>query len=134
MSARKITDEYDGNFRIEEVEEISKDLKKIKVDNFPDAYKTFKKALPKMFSEKEFHQFHGIFKVSGLNIGPDKNCQAFIAKKLRCKGITGKDKFRIVFQVDGEIIYIIEVYFKGNKEIEDKARIRKYCIQNNGGP
>lgn len=96
----------------------------MKVTGFIEAYEVFKKALPEMLKEKQFHQVHGLYKVAGIGIVQG---EVYIAKKMRCKGIKGNDKFRVVFQVDKHLIRIIEVYFKGDKEIEDKTRIVKHC-------
>ena len=112
-------------FIIEEVEEVGRDLSRIRIAAFDEAYETFKKALPVMVKEKQFHRSHGLFRVA--NIGREVQGEVYIAKKMRCKGISGNDKFRVVFQVDGNTIRIIEIFFKGYKEIEDRARIIKYC-------
>lgn len=78
-----------------------------------------------MIKEKPFYQSHGLFRVA--NVGVDLQGEVYIAKKMRCKGTKGNDKFRVVFQIDDKTIRIIEVFFKGHKEIEDRVRIRKHC-------
>lgn len=113
-------------FTITEVEEIEKDLKKIKVTNFNEAYEVFKKALPEMINEgKSFHQHYGFFPIA--NIQCKLKGEVYVAKKMRCRGMDGNNHFRVVFQVENDFIKIIEVYYKSHKEIEDKARICKYC-------
>ena len=112
---------------IEEVQEIKKDLKRIRAMGFDEAYEVFKKALPEMVKEKQYHNSHGLFRVA--NIGAEVQGEVYIAKKIRCKGIKGNDKFRVVFYIDGSKIMILEVFYKGHKEIEDKDRIRHYCCK-----
>lgn len=112
-------------FTVQEVQEVSRDLDRIGVSGFADAYDTFKKALPEMLKEKQFYNHHGLFRVSG--IGETVQGEVYIAKKMRCKGVEGNNHFRVVFQIDGQLIRIIEVFHKGQKENGDIPRIRKYC-------
>jgi hypothetical protein len=116
-----------NNFTIEEVKEIKKDLKKIKVTNFKEDYEIFKKALPQMFQEKEFHRHHGIYRITGLGKIIE---EVYKAKKIRCTSLQSNRKFRVIFQVYKSKILIIEVYFKGKKTKESKERIIKYCKEN----
>ena len=123
MSLRKLGDPDDSDFLVEEIEEVRKDLKKIKVTNFEKGYERFKKVLPQMYVEKEYWNTHRIYSVAGLKC----NCEAYIAKKLRVDGMKGDNHFRIVFRVVEKNITIIEVYHKGQKDIEDKDRICAVC-------
>ncbi len=77
-----------------------------------------------MLDEKEFYRYHGLFHVSGL--GPLKGT-VYVAKKVYCKSLHTKEKFRVVFQVFEGTIRILEVYYKNDKEMEDIGRIRNYC-------
>jgi hypothetical protein len=78
-----------------------------------------------MVKEKQFYNTHGLFRVA--SIGEVVQGEVYIAKKMRCKGMKGNDHFRVVFQINEYLIRIIEVFYKGDKEVEDKIRIRKYC-------
>ena len=123
MVERRLGIQDNIEYQIEEVKEIEKDLKSIKVTNFYEAYDTFKKALPHMVNETDFYDFHKIFRVANLPC----ECEAYIIKKMRCKGLKGNDHFRVVFRKYNTTIQIIEVYYKSQKNIEDKNRICKYC-------
>ncbi|MHB1507164.1 MAG: hypothetical protein ACYCUZ_03805 [Cuniculiplasma sp.] len=125
MASRKLSTPDISAYSIVEIDEVKKDLKKISVTNFNKYYELFKKVLPQMYMEREYWNTHRIFKVSGLKCA----CEIYIAKKLRVKGMKGDNHFRIVFNVVEEIITIIEVFQKSNKEIEDKDRICGFCNQ-----
>ena len=116
------------DYSIECVSEIEKDLKHIHVDGFDDDFERFKKALPEMLREKEHYHFHGLYQMPSL--GKIAGV-VYKAKKIRCQSLHSKDKFRVIFQVIGDRIIIIEVYFKGQKENEDKQRILAYCQESN---
>ncbi len=111
-------------FEVKSVPEIGKDLKKIKVEGFGEDFELFLKALPVMVGERQYFRHHHIFPISGLG---KHEGEVFIAKKIRCKSLRSTDRFRAVFQIIGMKILVIEVYFKNQKEIEDKGRIMKYC-------
>ena len=111
-------------YSIREVPEVAKDLKKIRVSGFETDYGRFKQALPHMAEETDFYRHHGFYEISGLGKVAGR---IFKAKKLRCKSLAASDKFRVVFQLCDATITIIEVYFKGQKENEDRERISKYC-------
>jgi len=108
----------------EEVEEVAHDLKKIRVTGFGNDYALFKKALPVMVEEREFYRSRGFEPVAGCG---KLAGEVYIAKKIHCESLHRLDKFRVVFQVLDCKIRIIEVFFKGDKETEDKAKIRRYC-------
>lgn len=113
-----------ASFVIERVSEIEKDLKKIRIPGFDKDFERFLQALPNMVLERQYYHTHHFFPVANLGkiVG-----EVYIAKKVRCKSLRATDKFRVVFQVLENKIRIIEVYFKGQKEVEDRQRMLKYC-------
>jgi len=110
---------------IQLVPEAEKDIKKLKIPNIEEDLSIFFQALPAMLEEKVFHTSHKIFKVA--NLGSGITGEVYIAKKIHCEFQKSNDKLRVVFQVNGTQMRIIEIYSKSNKEIEDVARIHKYC-------
>ena len=81
---------------------------------------------------KLYHKLHidngGIFPMSNLGIEYPK---IYKAKKFACKSLKGKgvmSGIRIIYAYfeDKDIIEFIEIYYKGEKENEDKTRIFKY--------
>ncbi|QLJ52825.1 MAG: hypothetical protein Sv326_0650 [Candidatus Fermentimicrarchaeum limneticum] len=111
-------------FEIKQVDEIEKDFKKIHVQGFGEDFERFLKALPGMLEEKEFYRYQGFVEISGLGkvVG-----NVYKARKVHCKSLHCKDKFRVIFQVFNKKVRVIEVYYKGNRENEDRQRILKYC-------
>jgi len=111
-------------YSIREVPEVAKDLRKIRVNGFEKDYERFKQALPHMAEETDFYRHHGFYEIAGLGKVAGR---AFKAKKIHCKSLAANDKFRVIFQLCDATITIIEVYFKGQKENEDRARILQHC-------
>jgi len=112
------------DFFLGETPEIKKDLAKIHVKDFQADFELFLKALPQMVKEKQFYHHHKIFRIS--NLGRIEGA-VFKAKKIHCRSLRANDKFRVIFQIVSDKILVLEVYFKGQKENEDKERIFKYC-------
>ena len=89
----------------------------------------------RIFIEKELKLFHklkidnkGIFHIPGLQI---ENPKIFKAKKFACRSLKGKgvhSGIRLIYAYFEEenIIELIEIYYKGDKENEDRQRIFKY--------
>lgn len=80
---------------------------------------------------KLYHKLHmdngGIFSMPNLGIEYPK---IFKAKKFACKSLKGKgvaSGIRIIYAYfeDKDIVELIEIYYKGDKENEDKNRIAK---------
>ena len=92
----------------------------------------------KIFIEKQlklYHKLHidngGVFQISNLGIECPK---IYKAKKFACKSLKGKgvmSGIRIIYAYfeDKDTIEFIEVYYKGDKENEDKSRILRYYKQ-----
>jgi hypothetical protein len=112
------------DYLIEEVPEITRDLKKIRINSFDEDYNLFKQALPHMLDEIQYHRTHKLFQISDLG---KIDGRVYKAKKIPCKSLRANDKFRIIFQIIGSKIRIIEVYYKGQQENHDRDRVIKYC-------
>ena len=114
---------------IKELAEFKKDFKKLS-----KKFRTLEEDL-KMFTEKQLNLYHklgmdnkGIFSIPDLGIDYPK---IYKAKKFACKSLKGKGAasgIRVIYsyyEKENEIEFI-EIYYKGNKENEDRARILKY--------
>jgi len=115
--------------------EFEKDMKKF-LKKFP----TLEEDL-KTFIEKQLNLYHkldmdnkGIFQITGLQI---KNPKIYKAKKFACRSLKGKgvnSGIRVIYAYfkSEDRIDLIEIYYKGNKENEDKERILKHYEQGKG--
>lgn len=70
----------------------------------------------------------GIVQIPGLSISEPK---IYKARKFACKSLKGKGScsgIRIIYAYfeDDDRIELVEIYFKGDKEKEDRKRILKY--------
>ena len=115
--------------KISHVQEFEKDLKKLK------RFSSLKEDL-RMFIKVALNAFHkqnidsrAIFHISDLGIRSPK---IFKAKKFACKALKGKGAqsgIRVIYAYHEKEDWIefIEIYYKGDKESEDRERIlRKY--------
>jgi hypothetical protein len=114
---------------IKRLAEFGKDLKKLK-KRFPtldDDLNVFLSVqLPLYHKMKEDNQ--GIVPISGLGIDQPK---LYKARKFACKALKGRGAnsgIRVIYaHYEGEDrIELVEIYFKGDKENEDKGRISKH--------
>jgi hypothetical protein len=88
-----------------------------------------------IFVDKQLYLYHklkidnrGIFQITGLSIDDPK---LFKAKKFACRSLPGKgvqSGIRVIYACfeKQDKIELVEIYFKGDKETEDKRRIVKY--------
>lgn len=109
--------------------EFQKDLKKLS-----KKFRTLKEDL-KVFIEKQLNLYHklkidnkGVFPISDLGIDYPK---IYKAKKFACKSLKGKgvaSGIRIIYAYfeEEDVIELIEIYYKGDKENEDKNRILRH--------
>ena len=109
--------------------EFEKDLKKLK-----RRYKTLEGDL-KIFIKTQLNLYHkqkidnrGIFQIPGLKI---ETPRIYKAKKFACRSLKGtghKSGIRVIYAYfeKEDKIELIEIYYKGDKEIEDRKRIFKY--------
>lgn len=88
-----------------------------------------------IFINKQLYLYHklkidnkGIFQITGLSINDPK---LYKAKKFACRSLPGKgvqSGIRVIYAhfEKQDKIELVEIYFKGDKENEDKKRILKY--------
>ena len=89
----------------------------------------------KIFIKNELNLYHkiridnkGVFQVPGLKIESPK---IYKAKKFACRSLKGRgvqSGIRVIYTYSEEQdkIELIELYYKGDKENEDRERISKY--------
>ena len=106
--------------------EFERDLKKLR-----KRFRSLEDDL-KVFVEVELKLFHklgvdngGVVEIAGLGIG---NPRVFKARKFACRSLRGRGAqsgIRVTYAYFGESdsIELIEIYFKGDKENEDRQRI-----------
>jgi mRNA-degrading endonuclease RelE of RelBE toxin-antitoxin system len=87
-----------------------------------------------VFEEKQLKLYHklridngGIFPIPNLGADYPKIYKArkFACKSLKGKGVMSGIRVIYAYYADKDIIEFIEIYYKGDKENEDKARIAK---------
>ena len=89
----------------------------------------------KIFIEKQLNLYHklkidnkGIFQITGL---PIESPKIYKAKKFTCRSLKGKgvqSGIRVIYAYfeKEDKIELIEIYYKGDKENEERERILKY--------
>jgi len=109
--------------------EFKKDLKKLskRFQTLEDDLKTFIKTELNLYHKLKIDN-KGTFQITGLSI---QNIKIFKAKKFACRSLKGKgvhSGIRVIYAYDDheERIELIEIYYKGDKENEDRNRILKY--------
>lgn len=118
--------------RICRLPEFEKDLKKLL-----KKYPTLEEDLA-TWLEKELFLYHkldidnaGVFRMSGLGTA---SAAIYKGKKFACRSLKGRGAYsgiRVIYSYDpGEdCIDLIEIYFKGDKENEDRERMREYLAR-----
>jgi mRNA-degrading endonuclease RelE of RelBE toxin-antitoxin system len=109
--------------------EFEKDLKKL-LKRFPsleDDLRMFVKVAMNAFHKQKIDS-NAIFHISDLGIHSPKILKA---KKFACKALKGKGAhsgIRVIYAYHEEEDWIefIEIYYKGDKENEDRERIKRY--------
>lgn len=113
---------------VRKLTEFEKDLKKLskKFRSLDEDLETFIQNQLNLF-----HKLHidnkGIFQISDLRIEYPK---IFKAKKFACRSLKGKGAasgIRIIYAYfeKEDIVELVEIYYKGQKETEDRLRILK---------
>lgn len=114
---------------ISRLREFEKDLK-----HLLKKFKTLEDDL-KIFIEKELYLYHklkidnkGIFRIEGMGY---EKFKIYKAKKFACRSLRGKgvhSGIRVIYSYDEESdkVELIEIYYKGDKKIEDRNRIHKH--------
>jgi mRNA-degrading endonuclease RelE of RelBE toxin-antitoxin system len=109
-----------------EVDEFSKDIKKLnkKYKTLFDDLETFKKALEAVLPN------HSPKTVQIPGLGKDVKVPIFKVRRFRCKYLGGGSNsgIRVIYayEQDEDRITLIEIYYKGDKDNEDRRRILKY--------
>ncbi len=115
--------------KISRLPEFEKDLKKLL-----KRFKTLEDDL-KTFIEKELYLYHklkidnkGIFQITQLNIESPKIYKAkkFACRSLKGKGVQSGIRVIYVYFEEKDKIELIEIYYKGDKERENRERILEY--------
>ena len=121
-------------------------MKKISIERLPCFEKDFKKLLRKFrtlgedletFIKYQFKPFHlldqdnrGIKQIGNLGIAEPKiyKVRKFASKSLKGRGV--QSGIRVVYACfeDESKIELIEIYYKSNKELEDKDRIKELYL------
>ncbi|MHB8881776.1 MAG: hypothetical protein ACYC69_09770 [Thermodesulfovibrionales bacterium] len=114
---------------ISHVPEFEKDLKKLvkRFSSLEEDLDTFMKVAMNVFHKQKIDS-GAIFHISDLGIHSPK---IYKAKKFACKALKGKGAqsgIRVIYAYHEEKdrIEFIELYYKGDKESEDRQRIVKY--------
>ena len=108
--------------------EFEKDFKKLR-----KRFKTLEEDLKVFINTqlKLYHKLHkdnqGIVPISDIGIASP---EIYKARKFACRALKGRGAgsgIRVIYTYfeDGDRIEMIEMYFKGDKENEDRARIRR---------
>lgn len=117
------------------------------IKRLPEFEKELKKLLKRfqsleedlqVFTDKQLVLFHklgvdngGIVQIAGLKIEEPK---VFKARKFACKSLKGKgvqSGVRIIYAYFSttDVIELVEIYYKGDKENEDKLRIKEKYLR-----
>ena len=114
---------------ISRLPEFDKDMRKLL-----KRFKTLEDDL-RVFIKNELNLYHelevdnkGVFRVPGLKIESPK---IYKAKKFACRCLKGKgvqSGIRVIYAYfeEQDKVELIEIYYKGDKEGEDKERVSKY--------
>jgi len=111
--------------------EFDKDIKKLK-----KKYRTLEKDLERFLLAQVYmhhiqkHDVKGLYRIPGLGI---KEPEIYKAKRFSCQSLGGGSYsgIRVIYaysekENDRDKIILIEVYYKGDKENENRERIIKY--------
>lgn len=114
---------------IERLEKFSRDLKKL-LKRFPSLEEDLESFVKAQLIAYHKHNVvnHGIVPIEGLSIQIPKIFKVlkFACKSLRGKGVHSGIRITYAFFSIEDRIELIEIYFKGDQENEDKERIKQY--------
>lgn len=116
---------------VESYPEFDKDLKKLtkRYRTLPEDLITFIKTQLNLFHKiKEDNK--GIVRISDLGI---ENPPIYKARKFACRYLKGRGSntgLRVIYAYieEKDRIELIEIYFKGDKDLEDRERIKGYYL------
>ncbi|MHB8845599.1 MAG: hypothetical protein ACYC7L_12745 [Nitrospirota bacterium] len=127
---RAFYSEFDGTLfkKITHVPEFEKDLKRLskRFSSLEEDLQTFIKVAMNLYHKQKVDS-NAIFHISDLGI---KTPKVYKAKKFACKSLKGKGAqsgIRVIYAyyADEDWIEIVEIYYKGDKESEDRERLMK---------
>lgn len=110
--------------------EFEKDLKKL-LKRFRTLEEDFE-----VFTKTELNLYHklgldtgGIFRLTGLGFDEPEVYKArkFACKSLKGLGVTSGIRIIYAYHEASDLIKLIEMYYKGDKENEDRERIVQIC-------
>jgi len=115
---------------VHQLPEFKKDLKKLskKYKTLPEDLETFIKVQLKLLHKLGIDN-GGVVRISGLGVGYP---HLYKARRFACKSLKGgggRSGIRIIYAYypNEDKIEFVEIYYKGDKENEDKQRILAYC-------
>lgn len=118
--------------KMSHVPEFEKDLKKLvkRFSSLEEDLQTFIKVAMNLFHKQKIDS-NAIFHISDLGI---KSTKIFKAKKFACKALKGKgvqSGIRVIYAYHEEEDWVefIEIYFKADKEGEDRERIHARYVK-----
>jgi hypothetical protein len=116
--------------KISHIPEFEKDIKKLikRFASLEEDLQIFIKVAMNAFHKQNVDS-RAILRISDLGINSPK---IYKARKFACKALKGKgvhSGIRVIYAYHEEEdrMEFIEIYYKGDKENEDRARIVKYC-------
>ena len=122
--------------KINYLPEFNRDMKKL-IKRYPSLQQDLR-----IFIEKQLYLYHklyidnrGIVQLSGLNIN---NPKIYKAKKFACRSLRGKGALsgiRIIYAYyhDKDAIELIEIYYKGDQQNENRTEKTMESVQNHTG-
>lgn len=128
--SRPFYSEFEGTLfkKITHVPEFEKDLKKLlkRFSSLEEDLQTFIKVALNLFHKQKIDS-NAIFRITDLGI---KTPKIYKGKKFACRALKGKGAqsgIRVIYAYHDEEDWVefIEIYFKGDKTGEDRARIIK---------
>ncbi len=116
--------------KISHVLEFEKDLRKLvrRFASLEDDLEIFIKVAMNAFHKQNVDS-QAILRISDLGINSPKIYKArkFACKALKGKGVQSGIRIIYAYHEEEDMIEFIEIYYKGDKASEDRARIVKYC-------
>ena len=114
---------------VRQLSEFDKDLKKL-----AKRFRTIEEDLQILikYGLGAFYKFNrdnkGIFEISDLGISYPKifKVRKFACRSLKGKGVQSGLRLIYAYYEDKDILELIEIYYKGDKENEDRERIYRY--------
>lgn len=116
------------------ISEFDKDLKRLlkRFSTLEDDIETAKKSAIELLHLKQIDN-GAIFEIPSFCSEAVKVCKLkkFACRSLKGRGIKSGIRITYVYVCDSDSVIFIEIYFKGDKENEDKERIKEF-LKNNG--